>query len=58
MKKTQNDPIACVVLALESWNYCFRDKGPKIELIHKIVQSSSQSLTIYINEKLDAATLY
>ena len=40
-----NSPIVCVVLALDSWNYC-SGKQARQPNIHKIPQSSLYSSTI------------
>ena len=46
-----NSPIVCVVLALDSWNYC-SGKQAQQPNICKIPQSSLYSWTMYINKKI------
>ena len=47
----RNSQIVCVVLALDSWNYCSEEEGPTAHLIDKITQSSLYHWIKYINEK-------
>ena len=45
-----NSPIVCVVLALDSWNYCSGEQAQQPN-IRKIPKSSLYSWTMYITEK-------
>ena len=45
-----NSPIVCVVLALDSWDYCSGEQAQQPN-IHKISQSSLYSWTMYINKR-------
>ena len=42
-----NSPIVCVVLALDSWNYCPREQAQQPNVC-KIAQYSLYSWTVYI----------
>ena len=49
-QKTENSPIVCAVLALDSWNYCSGEQARQPN-IRKIPESSLYSWTMYITEK-------